>query len=369
MDDRSADLTLAATAPAKGASVTVVVPVYNTEPYLPDCLDSLISQTYANVQIIVVDDCSPGECSKIVRSYQERFANIEYIRHKENRGLLCARLTGVRNASSEYIAFLDSDDTAKSHFIERLVTVAEATGADIVNSAVKEKQSSEFSLAGSEAIIAALCSRQIPNIAAWTKLFRRTLFEKTPELMEFGQREHIVRSEDRVLTTSLCRGAEFFVQISDILVDYNTTRQDSSTNDMNISHLQKEMLDMQKIAVYFRGILAKDVYRIILSQMMNIYNVKIRHLDERGRELILDQLASGPAATDVMPMLVKAVDDYLAEVLKKNQRLKSQLDTLNLEVEKINNRIRQIEASWLWRATRPLRWLQKRLSAIPIRRS
>jgi glycosyltransferase involved in cell wall biosynthesis len=73
-------------------SVTVVVPVYKTEEFLPAALTSLIDQSHTEFDIVVVDDASPGNCADIVRSFQTIRRNITYIRHQENRGLLYSRL-------------------------------------------------------------------------------------------------------------------------------------------------------------------------------------------------------------------------------------------------------------------------------------
>ena len=84
-----------------------VVPVYNTERFLPRCLDSLVAQTDGDFEAIVVDDCSPGNCREIVARYDARF---RYMRHAKNLSLLQARLTGLRAAQGDYVIPLDSDD-------------------------------------------------------------------------------------------------------------------------------------------------------------------------------------------------------------------------------------------------------------------
>ena len=87
--------------------MSILIPVYKTERYLPRCLDSLVAQTDGDFEAIVVDDCSPGNCREIVARYDSRF---RYVRHEKNLSLLQARLTGLRAAQGDYVIPLDSDD-------------------------------------------------------------------------------------------------------------------------------------------------------------------------------------------------------------------------------------------------------------------
>lgn len=89
--------------------ISIIVPIYKVEPYLRQCLDSIVNQTYVNLEIILVDDGSPDECPKICDEYANKDKRIEVI-HKENGGLSDARNAGLDICKGEYIYFLDSDD-------------------------------------------------------------------------------------------------------------------------------------------------------------------------------------------------------------------------------------------------------------------
>ena len=99
--------------------ISVIIPIYNVEPYLRQCLDSVINQTYRNLEIILVDDGSPDNCGVICDVYASKDKRICVI-HKENGGLSSARNAGLDICKGEYISFIDSDDFISPYFIEIL---------------------------------------------------------------------------------------------------------------------------------------------------------------------------------------------------------------------------------------------------------
>lgn len=101
-------------------TVAVVIPVYNVESYLEQCLDSIITQTHTNLEIIIVDDGSTDRSGHICDDYAKKDSRIKVI-HQQNEGLSAARNTGIRRATSEYITFVDSDDWIESTMIETLI--------------------------------------------------------------------------------------------------------------------------------------------------------------------------------------------------------------------------------------------------------
>lgn len=111
--------------------VSVIVPVYKTEQYLPKCIDSLLAQTLQELEIILVDDESPDGCGKICDDYAARYPNIRVI-HKKNGGPQLARLEGIRVATGKYLGFVDSDDWVMPDMYKPMVEQAEAHGADVV---------------------------------------------------------------------------------------------------------------------------------------------------------------------------------------------------------------------------------------------
>ena len=98
--------------------ISVIVPIYNVEDYLHRCVDSIINQTYTNLEIILVDDGSPDNCLKICDEYAKKDSRIKVV-HKKNGGLSDARNAGLEIATGEYIGFVDSDDYISLYFYEK----------------------------------------------------------------------------------------------------------------------------------------------------------------------------------------------------------------------------------------------------------
>lgn len=111
--------------------VSVVVPIYNVEKYLNRCIESIVNQTYFNLEIILVDDGSPDKCPVMCDEWAMKDSRIKVI-HKENAGLGMARNTGMDSAEGKYIFFFDSDDYVDTAIVEKCVFSAEKNGSDVV---------------------------------------------------------------------------------------------------------------------------------------------------------------------------------------------------------------------------------------------
>lgn len=110
--------------------VSVIVPVYKAEQYLPKCLDSILSSTYKELEIILIDDGSPDDCPAICDRYACSDPRIKVI-HQENQGPAAARNAGLAMATGTYVSFVDSDDAISPILYEMMVSAMERTGADM----------------------------------------------------------------------------------------------------------------------------------------------------------------------------------------------------------------------------------------------
>lgn len=165
--------------------MSVVVPVYNVEDYLPRCLDSILGQHYQRLEVIVVNDGSPDGCGDIMRAYAARDSRIITI-FQDNAGLGGARNTGLAAATGEFVVFVDSDDYVSPDYVGRMVKLARAKSAQVVicnfvfelPSGVKipfPLMTAHRSLTGQQAGQRALDLLSIPTFA-WNKLYARELF-------------------------------------------------------------------------------------------------------------------------------------------------------------------------------------------------
>lgn len=169
--------------------ISIVVPIYKVEQYLNRCVDSIINQSYKNLEIILVNDGSPDRCADICEEYKARDDRIIVI-HKENGGLSDARNFGIERATGEFISFLDSDDWLHEDFVNRLYLLLIDKEADIsVSNFLKvydhairmpeietEYPIQEFTNIESLAQYGDELGAQM--VVAWGKLYRRDLFKE-----------------------------------------------------------------------------------------------------------------------------------------------------------------------------------------------
>lgn len=112
--------------------VSVIIPIYNTEKYLRECIDSVCNQDLKEIEIICVNDCSPDNCLDIINEYVEKDSRVMLVNHEVNKGLTAARNSGVEASTGEYLRHLDSDDYIPSDALSALYEIASRNDSDIV---------------------------------------------------------------------------------------------------------------------------------------------------------------------------------------------------------------------------------------------
>lgn len=168
--------------------VSIIIPIYKVEPYLQRCLNSIISQTYTNLEIILVDDGSPDGCPKICDEYARKDNRIIVI-HKENGGLSDARNAGLDICKGDYVSFVDGDDWINDCYIENLLLTAVTNNADITVayckyiSEVSQYSEKKFPLnpgkKSYDEVLREIFERQNPSfVAACIKLFNHNLISQ-----------------------------------------------------------------------------------------------------------------------------------------------------------------------------------------------
>ena len=138
--------------------ISVIVPVYNIEPYIRECLDSIVNQTYSNLEIILVDDGSTDSSGLICDEYAQKNKRITVF-HKPNGGLVSARKTGVLLATGEYVTYVDSDDWIETKAYEELAKIIEHYYPDILAFGFK-KEYTNFAVERQEALECGFYSRE-----------------------------------------------------------------------------------------------------------------------------------------------------------------------------------------------------------------
>mgnify|MGYP002574599501 FL=1 len=166
--------------------ISVIVPVYKVEKYLEKCIESIIKQTYTNLQIILVDDGSPDNCGKICDEYAKKDLRIEVI-HKANGGLSDARNVGISKAKGRYIGFVDSDDYIKEDMYEILLNLIKKYDADVSicnlydvidgNECIRNKENGIREYSRLDILKEVLLDKNIQSYA-WNKLYEKELFDE-----------------------------------------------------------------------------------------------------------------------------------------------------------------------------------------------
>ena len=169
------------------AKISVIVPVYNVEEYLPRCVDSILAQTYENLEVILVDDGTKDASDRICDDYAARDPRVRVI-HKENGGLSSARNAGIDIATGEYLAFVDSDDWIEPEMYGHMLGLMEKYGSRLVCAGRYDVEGEtgaktaglcppkEEEVSGEE-LVKRIFLWDSMDSAAWDKLYHRSLFE------------------------------------------------------------------------------------------------------------------------------------------------------------------------------------------------
>ena len=234
----------------KEALISIIVPIYNVEEYLPECIDSIIHQSYKNLEIILVDDGATDSCGSICDCYACEDNRIVVI-HKVNGGLSDARNVGLDQAHGEYIAFVDSDDFIEEDMIKKLYDACRNQNADIAVCGRKQVwDNGSYNLMFCvESVIEYSPEKAIEQIlingtmdsAAWDKLYKSKLFN--------GMRYPVgVLHEDVNYTSRLIYQANKVIKIPYVGYNYrmrmgSITKQGFKTKKMDLFYQTKNLCE------------------------------------------------------------------------------------------------------------------------------
>ncbi|MBR6253598.1 MAG: glycosyltransferase [Clostridia bacterium] len=269
--------------------ISVVVPIYKVEDYIHKCLDSIINQTYKNLEIILVDDGSPDNCPLICDEYAKKDSRIKVI-HKKNGGLSDARNSGIRLAKGQYIGFVDSDDYLDLDMFEYLYTLLNKYNADISTCGYRDVgiiendgivPNIETELDRTEAL-KLLATNGLLKDYAWNKLYKLNLF--LDNRIEYPSGKVM---EDIATTYKLIEKSNKVVLGNRCLYNY-LRRSGSITGDKcfktNILHLQNVLdrfehfkSDKELGAYYY-----KNVFYVVMRKFVDENDDIIKYIDDNN---------------------------------------------------------------------------------------
>ena len=275
--------------------VSVIVPCFNTEKYIEECVKSIVSQTYKNLEIILVDDGSTDKTSELVDGLKKTDDRIVVV-HQKNAGLSAARNTGLKKANGKYVAFIDSDDCVAKNYIERLLAAATETKSDIVACAyVKFSETSPktslirgvktmTTLTGFEAFKDYLTTKNIGFSMSCNKLYNIELFKdvKFPE-----GRLH----EDEYTTYKLYYQANRLTVIPDGLYFYRMRENSITKSDLDEPRLIDILDQIEDVKAFVKKNDIKDVSDYLSAYEINVKNFMLKRIvDEKIKTEKKDEL-------------------------------------------------------------------------------
>lgn len=277
----------------KNPLISVIVPVYNVEKYLDRCVQSLVRQTYAPLEIILVDDGSPDNCPALCDAYTEKYPNVRVV-HKKNGGLSSARNAGVDVARGEFIAFVDSDDWVAEDTYEYALQLAAKHNADCVQFGFKQV-SKEQEVERTEEKIHVFSGKEIlqyymdistrtGSYSVWKCIFHRKAIEdirfregKINEDIDYHYKA--LRLCDKLVVSNQCK--YFYFQSGDSLSTGGLKRRDFDLYDAaNELFALTEQEDYGNIR--FLGQVKKARTAFSLLSKISLYGICDKTIDEKA---------------------------------------------------------------------------------------
>lgn len=271
--------------------VSVVVPVYNTEKYLKQCIDSITSQTLEEIEIIIVDDGSMEECASLCDELANGDERIKVI-HKENEGQGLARNCGIQAANGEYIGFVDSDDYINLNMYESLYKVATENDADIVIGGITFVGGNTFGKSGEYTeknyfdkdtifkkediknlilgVVGALPFEKDDSrygVSVCKNLFRRSVLYD--EKLEFLSERKIV-SEDAIFMVDFIKCAKKAVGISGAFYYYRRN-DESFSKSYKKDRFDQILIFLAEIKEHIKDVATKEEYQLYLNRLIQGY--------------------------------------------------------------------------------------------------
>lgn len=248
---------------------SIIVPIYDVEKYIHKCLDSIINQTYHDIEIILVDDESPDNCPKICDKFEQKDKRIKVI-HKKNGGLSDARNAGLKIATGDYVLFVDSDDYIDTKTCENFLIYTNSNVDVIIGNAIVEKENISFMdhilcndiMTGKEYLLKAYKHGKAP-MAAWLNLYRREFLIDNNLYFKYG-----ILHEDEQFTPRVLLKADTVI-ITNINFYHYIIRENSITTKKDKRKNASDLYDTcRELELTYRK-LENDELRIFLLNSLS----------------------------------------------------------------------------------------------------
>lgn len=250
--------------------VSVIVPVYNVEEYLDECIESIVLQTYKTLEIILVDDGSTDQSGKKCDEWREKDERITVI-HQKNRGVSAARNAGLSNSTGQWIAFVDSDDYIDKNYIEKLLLL-NIKWKTYVSCCQRDEQ--ELYVGGAEQCMEskAFLLSQCYRTALWYYLYKKELFDGV--IFPEGK-----LSEDVAVLYKIIYQVKKVAVTSDILYHYRVRKGSLNNKEQRINQCDIDRIDILKEkAIFFEGKkekeLAEVAWKDYLANILILYGCR-----------------------------------------------------------------------------------------------
>lgn len=249
--------------------VSILVPVYGVERYIERCTESLMEQTYEDIEYIFVDDATPDRSIEIledvVARYPKRRSQVRILQHKNNKGISAARNTAVAAAVGMYMLHVDSDDYIAKEAIEKLVYAAQTSKADIVIfDTIELRKDGEVLFQAEyenrETYIKGLL-QHTNRCAHWNKFYRTDFYKHTG----IQSVENVRLGEDYAVTPRLVHQAKKISVLHEGLYYYETRNQSSYVHNLNRAAIESQHLADRVLVDYFRSVPDKAVWADVID--------------------------------------------------------------------------------------------------------
>lgn len=282
--------------------VSIIVPVYNVEKYLSDCLDSILSQNFKDMEVICVDDASDDNSARIIKEYEKKDEKIKAIFHKKNSGLSATRNSGLKYAQGEYLWFVDSDDVISQGAVERLYRCATEKDVDVVYFEYKKFSSKQVKGvvnldSDSDQHLDVYSGREFfcmemednkAQVTAWCIFLRREFLEKEKITFKEG-----IYHEDNLFSFLVAMEAKRVYRVPDVLYYYRQ-REGSITQTKNVLREQSMFVVMTEVFSYWKSHFFSDRESKCIGEYLKLLYREYRFYQSYHEKT--DELLVGDAA-------------------------------------------------------------------------